>query len=128
MKRFKRILIYIVLVIPSLVLSGAVWSWFAPDRIYHCSDDAGSIPLSSFTHWVFTSPLGPLFYIYYASPPFVHAGARMGDNDFDHYIWPAPIVWLIWLGIVACAFYLPELVIRTFLRFYKSRCTQPDAA
>ena len=127
MKQFKRILVYIVLVIPLLVLGAAVWSWFAPDRIYHCSDDAGSIPLAKSMTMVFTHPLTAVFLLYYASPPFVHAGARMGDNDVDHYIWPAPIVWLIWLTLVACAVLLPVLVMRMFSRFYERRCTQPDA-
>jgi hypothetical protein len=126
MKRFKRIMAYIVLAIPLLVLSAAVWSWFAPDRIYHCSDDAGSIPLSKSMTLVFTQPLGAASLIFYASPPFVHAGAKMGD-DVDHYIWPAPIVWLIWLSFVACAFSLPALVIRMFSRFYERGRIQQDA-
>lgn len=76
--------------------------------------------------FVFTQPLSAAFLVFYACPPFVHAGAKMG-NDVDHFIWPAPIVWLIWLSLATCAFSFPALIIRMFSRFYENGRTQRDA-
>jgi hypothetical protein len=102
------------------MLAAAIWLWVAPDRIYHCSDDVGPIaPYEWLTPGILRNPFGLFHMILFASPRFVHAGMKMGENNVDHYIWPAPLVWLIWLGFVAGAFLLPVLILPLCSRLWQ---------
>ena len=110
------LLVYPMLLAPSLVLAAAVWLWLAPDRLYHCCDDVGPLPFPKSLAMVLRHPSSAIALVRFSLPPFVHAGATMG-SDFDHYIWPAPIVYLTWLGLLGVALLLPALVANLLPRF-----------
>jgi hypothetical protein len=51
--------------------------------------------------------------------PFVHPESPLSPAEFDHYIWPAWEVHLIWLGFVATMFLVPALPVWLFSRLYR---------
>ncbi|HEY0455874.1 MAG TPA: hypothetical protein VGE41_05835 [Verrucomicrobiae bacterium] len=61
-----------------------VWSCIAPDRFYHCWDDA---PIATFI------------------PPFVHPQFYLGSPQ-DYYILAKPLVYLLWTGFLAGAIFM----------------------
>lgn len=88
---------YVVMLLPSLLIAATFWSFIAPDRFYHCSDDA------------------PFNII----PPFAHV-----EYPRDRYILPKATVYSIWFGFIAIATLVPALPV-LFLgrcwRFYQRR-------
>ena len=116
---FRRASAYVALLAPSLVVASALWMWLAPDRLYHCWDDMGPMTPSQSATLVFSHPLGALGLLINFVPPFVHSGGPRGDGESDHFIWPAPLVYLVWLGLAALAFLLPALIMRGFSRLYR---------
>jgi hypothetical protein len=79
-----RTYFYILLFIPTVILAALIWDGIAVDKLFYCSDSCG-----------------PIDFI----PPFVHS---VGG---DHYIAPAPIVWLLWFGLVALTLAVPAVAI-----------------
>jgi len=110
------ITVYAFLLVPSLVLGAALWQWFAPDRLYHCWDALGPMsPLQS-AFLVFGDPLGAVGLIANSAPPFVHSVGPLGNGDFDHFLWPASAVYLVWLGVAGLAILAPALVTSKLLK------------
>jgi hypothetical protein len=79
--RIRVTVVYCLLLIPSFLLSAAIWEALAVDRLFHCSDSYGY----------------PGDFI----PFFVHS---VPD---DHYMVFPPVLWALWLLLVAFAFFLP---------------------
>jgi hypothetical protein len=82
-----RAFLYVILLVPSLAGVATVWCGIVARRLYYCSD---GVP--------------PFDFI----PPFVH------NAGGDHYIAPAPLVWLLWIILLAVALLLPVVMIRLF--------------
>lgn len=90
----KRSLTYLSVLPLSLFLSAVAWLIIAPERLYHCWDDAPPLVISWF-------------------PPFVHPWANSADGLLrDYYIWPEWVVYATWFVIVAVAFLLPAMIPR----------------
>ena len=79
-----RTLVYFALLLLSLLLSALLWDAVAVDKLFVCTDSVGAWDII---------------------PPFVHSCCG------DHYVAPAPLVWLLWLGILGVAFTLPVAII-----------------
>jgi|GEM_PF-4134195 len=89
---------YLLLLVPSFIVVAVIWSCVAPDRFYHCWDNA---PLVTFI------------------PPFVHPEFPLSQQEFDHYIWPARTVYAIWFGFIAFAVFMPAMPLMFFRRFWR---------
>src|SRR5712671_4267893 len=63
LQKLKLVLVYLALLVPSFLVAAGLWTFLAPERLYHCSDEA---PLVTFI------------------PPFAHRGAALSLQDFDH--------------------------------------------
>ncbi len=82
---------YLGFLVPSLFVSALIWLFVAPDRLYHCWDDAPPFIISWF-------------------PPFIHPWANTG-NLTDYFIWPWWAVYLVWFLLVAAALSVPAFVV-----------------
>ena len=97
--KLKLILAYVVLLVPSFLVTAILWSFVAPERFYHCWDDA---PLVTFI------------------PPFVHPEFALNAREFDRYILSERTVYLIWFGFVAVAALVPAVLVLLVRRFWRS--------
>ena len=100
-RAFKLMLAYVAMFVPSLIAAAAIWSFVAPDRFYHCWDDA---------------PFVTFF------PPFVHPDFTFSQQLRDYFILPPKTVYSIWLGFVAAAATAPAFPVLAFAwlwRFYE---------
>jgi hypothetical protein len=80
--KLKLALAYIVMLLPSLLIAATFWSLLAPERFYHCSDDA---------------PFNVI-------PPFAHL-----EYPPDRYILPKSTVYSIWFGFMTIAVLVPAV-------------------
>ncbi len=100
--KLQLIMIYGLLLMPSLFVAAGVWSCFAPERLYHCWDDA---PFMCFV------------------PPFVHPWADVHEGgklvQHDYYIWPAAAVYAVWLVITAPAAIIPAIPLWKFWKLWR---------
>ena len=94
----KRILVYVVTLPFSILLVAVAWLFLAPERLYHCWDDAPPFLIS----WY---------------PPFIHPESNSLDGNLrDYYLWPEWTVYCIWFSFVGLAFLLPAFVAWQFGR------------
>jgi len=93
--KFKSIIRYILLVIPSILSLSLVWTSWIDGWLYDCSD---TIPLVNFL------------------PPFVHPYRGTNPNvipiNTDHYIYPEAVVWTVWVIFLIAMFALPYLLMK----------------
>jgi hypothetical protein len=82
---------YLALLVPSVLGFAIGWLMLAPDRLYHCWDDAPPLAISWF-------------------PPFIHPQANTGTLR-DYFIWPSWAAYLTWFAFVAGAVLLPACVV-----------------
>lgn len=95
----RRTLDYVRVLPFSFLGAAIVWTFTAPERLYHCYDE---VPIIAFT------------------PPFVHPWADIFDGagkvdllGHDYYIWPVWAVYSVWLCFVVIALFVPYFLTRT---------------
>lgn len=88
--RFKSLLTYLTLLVPSFLLIAAVWSVVVSGHLYYCWD---SLLLIDFI------------------PPFVHSDP-IGSSLHDYYIAPTWVVYSVWAFFIAAALWLPLFIVK----------------
>jgi len=80
------LVVYIFLLAPSFLISALIWDAIAADKMFVCTDSVG----------------------FEFIPPFIH------DCCGDHYVWPAAIVWMFWVSLVAASLIFPAAVVTLY--------------
>ncbi|HUQ85531.1 MAG TPA: hypothetical protein VM077_04360 [Candidatus Limnocylindrales bacterium] len=98
MSRTTRLIVYIILLVPSFLLVSINWSLLTAYKLFYCSD------------WV---PILDFF------PPFVH-----GTQRGDYFIYPPYVVYFLWIIAVIIMLSLPLPIIKLINGFIKERLQQ----